>query len=119
MGMTEDLKPFADWEYELSYRMVTYWTNFAKSGNPNEPVQLSPSINWPQYDLTDQKYINFNKDMTEDSIQTHLFDRETNFWLKTVPEVMDIVSHDHDSSSPFVKKSDGSCDKTSGEFDGN
>ena len=30
--MVEDKQPFADWEFELSYRMVTYWTNFAKSG---------------------------------------------------------------------------------------
>ena len=27
-----EIKPFEDWEYDLSNRMVTYWTNFAKSG---------------------------------------------------------------------------------------
>ena len=27
-----EIKPTEDWEFELSYSMITYWTNFAKTG---------------------------------------------------------------------------------------
>ncbi|MBQ0056553.1 MAG: carboxylesterase family protein [Bacteroidales bacterium] len=30
-------RPFSEADYELSSRMVTYWTNFAKYGDPNTP----------------------------------------------------------------------------------
>lgn len=32
-------RPFTEADYELSERMVDYWTNFAKYGNPNNPDQ--------------------------------------------------------------------------------
>ncbi|ELR21527.1 cholinesterase [Acanthamoeba castellanii str. Neff] len=44
------VKPFFNFsagEADLSRRMVSYWTNFAKSGNPNAPVAVQPS--WPLY----------------------------------------------------------------------
>ncbi len=37
-------------EEKLSDSMVLYWTNFAKSGNPNSPLDVQPY--WPQYNAT-------------------------------------------------------------------
>jgi para-nitrobenzyl esterase len=31
-------RPFVEADYDLSRRMVGYWTNFMKTGNPNAPT---------------------------------------------------------------------------------
>lgn len=51
---TLDSRPGAHWQpadYALSTLMQTYWTNFAKYGNPNGRAASIPS--WPQYDAAD------------------------------------------------------------------
>ena len=52
---TLDSRPGAHWQpadYQLSNLMQTYWTNFARTGNPNGPD--APDVpNWPQYDASD------------------------------------------------------------------
>ena len=79
--------------------------------NPNEPVEVPAQ--WPRYEPVDQQYVVLDRDMSEKSIGNHLYAREANMWLETIPEVTKAMggSHDHDSSSPFVKIStlDGSC----------
>merc|ERR1711963_348259 len=32
-------------EWPLSKAIMTYWTNFAKTGNPNQPI--TPAVLWP------------------------------------------------------------------------
>ncbi|XP_067653576.1 cholinesterase-like [Haliotis asinina] len=48
LGCTEE-------EMELSRAIMTYWTNFAKSGDPNAPVPVK--VNWPASDNTDLSYM--------------------------------------------------------------
>ncbi|XP_067653157.1 cholinesterase-like [Haliotis asinina] len=48
LGCTEE-------EMELSRTIMMYWTNFAKSGNPNAPVPVK--VNWPASDNTDIPYM--------------------------------------------------------------
>jgi para-nitrobenzyl esterase len=47
---------FADADRRLSATMQAYWTNFAKTGNPNGPDLPS----WPSYDGKDRKYLVFS-----------------------------------------------------------
>ncbi|XP_046350410.2 cholinesterase 1-like [Haliotis rufescens] len=42
-------------EVELSRTIMTYWTNFAKSGDPNAPVPVK--VDWPASDNTDLTYM--------------------------------------------------------------
>jgi para-nitrobenzyl esterase len=52
---TLDSRPGAHWEpadYQLSNLMQTYWTNFAKTGNPNG-LAAAEAPNWPQYNSGD------------------------------------------------------------------
>ncbi|XP_067653426.1 acetylcholinesterase-like [Haliotis asinina] len=48
LGCTEE-------EVELSRTIMTYWTNFAKSGDPNAPVPVM--VKWPVSDNTDLSYM--------------------------------------------------------------
>ncbi|XP_067653918.1 cholinesterase-like [Haliotis asinina] len=48
LGCTEE-------EAELSRTIMTYWTNFAKSGDPNAPVPVM--VKWPISDNTDLSYM--------------------------------------------------------------
>jgi len=48
-------------EYEaLSRRMMTAWTNFAKTGNPNKPVALDIAEEWPQFTNEEAKFMELN-----------------------------------------------------------
>ena len=52
---TLDSRPGAHWEpadYQISNLMQTYWTNFARTGNPNGS-DTSQVPNWPQYNAGD------------------------------------------------------------------
>uniref|UniRef100_H2YX76 Carboxylesterase type B domain-containing protein n=1 Tax=Ciona savignyi TaxID=51511 RepID=H2YX76_CIOSA len=48
---------FSYGEEEMSKKMMTYFTNFAKSGNPNMPVKLE--LEWPLYDTKSKQHIEF------------------------------------------------------------
>lgn len=66
-------------EYELSQTMVTYWTNFAKYGDPNgdgsSKMKSSSSrttlMQWPQWDVNTRQIMVLNTTMEIDS-QTSL-----------------------------------------------
>ena len=43
-------RPFVGWHYDLSRRMVAYWTNFAATGDPNGPdADGTPLPEWTRY----------------------------------------------------------------------
>ncbi|XP_064648802.1 cocaine esterase-like [Lineus longissimus] len=45
-------------EKKLSDVMIKYWTNFARSGNPNIPAAVPHQ--WPKYKVDQKKFIEFN-----------------------------------------------------------
>ncbi|XP_067946486.1 carboxylesterase 3B-like [Watersipora subatra] len=48
---TAEDKPLAD-------TMMTMWTNFAKTGNPNRPVSLPSSVpEWPEFDSVSNQFM--------------------------------------------------------------
>ncbi|KAK3699984.1 hypothetical protein RRG08_012189, partial [Elysia crispata] len=53
---------FTEQEKDLSRRMMTYWTNFAKSGDPNRgsPEAQTTLNEWPIYDDLEKKFINLS-----------------------------------------------------------
>jgi carboxylesterase type B len=63
-------------EIELSHQMIRYWTNFAKTGNPNDPNNLS--LHWPLYEETNKSYINFHAQ--EIRIENHFLEERFQFW---------------------------------------
>lgn len=71
----------------LSEQMMTYWTNFAKTGNPNLPVPEKSSqphvpTFWPAYNHEDEAFIIFDRGMGDNSTGNHIFQERIAFWEK-------------------------------------
>jgi para-nitrobenzyl esterase len=59
-------RPWLKEDHELALSMSTYWTNFAKTGNPNNAGLVA----WPSYSITDKKIIHFDKKIMVDKLAT-------------------------------------------------
>nr|XP_039269975.1 uncharacterized protein LOC120344729 [Styela clava] len=57
---------FNDTDRKLSLAMMTYWTNFAWSGDPSYPNQADIPIEWPEYTLDSKYTIWLNTSMFQD-----------------------------------------------------
>ncbi|CAF1671213.1 unnamed protein product, partial [Adineta ricciae] len=68
-------------EIALSLQMIRYWTNFAKTGNPNSPNNVS--LYWPSYETTNKSYINFH--VKETRIENQYLEERFRYW--------DMISH--------------------------
>ncbi|XP_060067070.1 acetylcholinesterase-like [Ylistrum balloti] len=67
----------------LSKTMLKYWTNFAKTGDPNSndvPV-------WSGYDAVQQGYVDLNTTIT---LGQHLYRDSTSLWLQRLPKLVHI-----------------------------
>ena len=56
---------YNDDDYALSEKMQTYWTNFAKTGDPNKGSEASDLDlpNWPQWNSAEDKLLELNDDI--------------------------------------------------------
>ena len=67
---------FTDAGRRVSESMATYWTNFAKSEDPNQP--MNASISWPKLISSgNEQYMYFQDPLR---IQENYLDDECNFW---------------------------------------
>ncbi|XP_071527711.1 neuroligin-2-like isoform X3 [Panulirus ornatus] len=81
-------------EVKLSEAMLTYWTNFARTGNPNEPANQTPdrgseknrfrTLEWPAYDSMHRKYIDID---VKPRVKDHYRSHQLSFWLQLVPQL--------------------------------
>ncbi|XP_013397406.1 carboxylesterase 5A [Lingula anatina] len=74
---------FTEYEKDLCDKMVTYWTNFAKTGDPNRPIPLT--VEWKQYTKSDKHYIEFGDDIVS---KMNLNPKRMELWLKTIPQIL-------------------------------
>ena len=83
------------------------------SRNPNKPRPVQ--MFWPSYTKDAQQYLHISRDMTSDSVRSHIFTRELNFWKKVVPAVKRAVDDlRKDDQSATVTKGSGYCEKDGG-----
>ncbi|XP_030571976.1 neuroligin-3 [Drosophila novamexicana] len=83
-------------EMALSEAVMIYWTNFARTGNPNEhhrqdsvlPVSKERnrfrSITWENYDPLHQKYLEIGM---KPRIKNHFRAHQLSIWLRLIPEL--------------------------------
>ncbi|KAM3660256.1 bile salt-activated lipase-like [Ammospiza maritima maritima] len=76
----------------LSKAMIAYWTNFARSGDPNIGHSDVP-VSWPAYTDKSKYYLDINHKMNKDSVKQNLRSRFVTFWNSVylkLPQVADI-----------------------------
>ncbi|XP_041481954.1 cholinesterase 1-like [Lytechinus variegatus] len=71
-----------DAEKFMSIEFVRYWTNFVKSGNPNEPISSSKYPEWPRYTMPEQEYKKLSLNMTNGRAMRA---SSCSFWLNYMP----------------------------------
>ncbi|XP_017281831.1 neuroligin 4 X-linked a [Kryptolebias marmoratus] len=82
----------------LSAVVMTYWTNFAKTGDPNQPVpqdtkfiHTKPNrfeeVAWTKYNPKDQLYLHIG---LKPRVRDHYRATKVAFWLELVPHLHDI-----------------------------
>ena len=65
-------------EYWLGSALVTYWANFATSGDPNKPV--APPVQWPAYTRDSNASLIFGQDKDDLSVTNNLKRTRCDFW---------------------------------------
>ncbi|XP_013915092.1 PREDICTED: bile salt-activated lipase [Thamnophis sirtalis] len=63
----------------LSKAMIAYWTNFARTGDPNRGESEVP-IAWVPYDKENSFYLDINHDINYNSVKQGLRDVYVKFW---------------------------------------
>ncbi|XP_077326629.1 acetylcholinesterase isoform X1 [Lithobates pipiens] len=75
-------------EADLSRRMMKYWANFARTGDPNDDARQS---RWPIYTVTEQKYLPLNNKPLQNlqgiRVQT------CTFWNRFLPKLLNITDN--------------------------
>ncbi|XP_071033569.1 neuroligin-4, X-linked-like isoform X2 [Parasteatoda tepidariorum] len=83
-------------EYSLTKAVMTYWANFAKTGDPNavfleedEETDERDSgrysgVNWPPYDRLHQRYILMG---LKSKVKDHYHSHRLSFWLHLIPSL--------------------------------
>ncbi|KAM4719179.1 uncharacterized protein FYW61_015025 [Anableps anableps] len=71
---------------DLSGYMIAYWTNFAKTGDPNIG-DLSVPATWPTFTSTGHKFLEINSKMDASYVRQKLRMRYVNFWTSVLPNL--------------------------------
>ncbi|XP_013381864.1 fatty acyl-CoA hydrolase precursor, medium chain-like [Lingula anatina] len=74
---------FTDDEKQLTKMLITYWSNFAKTGNPNMPEPV-PAI-WEEFTMNKEHYLEFGDVVVE---KRSVIPKRVKFWMKTIPKIL-------------------------------
>ncbi|XP_051533037.1 bile salt-activated lipase-like [Myxocyprinus asiaticus] len=64
---------------DVSKYMIAYWTNFARTGDPNKGESNVP-VAWPQFTSTGHQFLEINHKMNKDSVKQMLRTRFVYYW---------------------------------------
>ncbi|XP_034752627.1 bile salt-activated lipase-like isoform X1 [Etheostoma cragini] len=79
-------KAYGDRQRDLSGYIIAYWTNFARTGNPNIG-NLKVPVTWPQFTSTGQQFLDINAKMNASSVGQELRQRFVHLWTSTLPSL--------------------------------
>ncbi|KAK4811583.1 hypothetical protein QYF61_016890 [Mycteria americana] len=76
----------------VSGAMIAYWTNFARTGDPNKGNSEVP-VNWPLYTREEGYYLEINNKINQNSVKQNLKAQYVTFWNSdylSLPQVANI-----------------------------
>ncbi|KAK0142537.1 Bile salt-activated lipase [Merluccius polli] len=79
-------KAYGDAQKDLSGFLISFWTNFARTGDPNVGKSKVP-VTWPRFTSTDQKYLEINSKMDRTYVGQKMRTRFVHFWTDTLPSL--------------------------------
>uniref|UniRef100_A0A3B4XPL9 Carboxylic ester hydrolase n=1 Tax=Seriola lalandi dorsalis TaxID=1841481 RepID=A0A3B4XPL9_SERLL len=79
-------KAYGDRHRDLSGYMIAYWTNFARTGDPNRG-NLKVPVAWPEFTSAGEQFLDINAKMNESSIGQELRSRFVRLWLSILPSL--------------------------------
>ncbi|XP_033981546.1 carboxyl ester lipase, tandem duplicate 2 [Trematomus bernacchii] len=71
---------------DVSGYIIAYWTNFAKTGDPNKGGQRVPTP-WPQFTSTGHQYVEIHHDMNKAYVREKMRMRHVHFWTSVLPNL--------------------------------
>uniref|UniRef100_A0A6I8MZ42 Carboxylic ester hydrolase n=1 Tax=Ornithorhynchus anatinus TaxID=9258 RepID=A0A6I8MZ42_ORNAN len=75
----------------VSKNMIAYWTNFARSGDPNEGHSAVPT-KWAAYTDENGNYLEITKNINTNSLKQHLRSNFMTFWSQTFLNLTSVVT---------------------------
>ncbi|KAK3101784.1 hypothetical protein FSP39_006307 [Pinctada imbricata] len=83
----------SDEDITLATQMMKYWTNFARTGNPNLPKSEDLPV-WPQFDGQSRLYMELDSPV---QAKHGLVSEDVKFWTETVPTLLKSENHSHNT----------------------
>ncbi|XP_074546577.1 bile salt-activated lipase-like [Halichoeres trimaculatus] len=79
-------KAYGDRHRDLSTFMIAYWTNFARTGNPNYG-NLKVPVFWPEFTSSGKQFMEINAKMNEGSVGQEMRLRFVRLWTSILPSL--------------------------------
>uniref|UniRef100_A0A3Q3WKQ6 Carboxylic ester hydrolase n=1 Tax=Mola mola TaxID=94237 RepID=A0A3Q3WKQ6_MOLML len=79
-------RAYGDRHKDLSGYMIAYWTNFARTGNPNNG-NLKVPVTWPEFTTSGQQFLNISAKMNKSSIGQEMRLCFIQLWTRTLPSL--------------------------------
>ncbi|XP_074546540.1 bile salt-activated lipase-like [Halichoeres trimaculatus] len=74
---------------DVSRYMINYWTNFAKTGDPNKGESVPAT--WPEFTSSGHKYLEINSKMDKNYVREELRLPFLRFWGSALPKLSKIL----------------------------
>uniref|UniRef100_A0A3Q3IXC5 Carboxylic ester hydrolase n=1 Tax=Monopterus albus TaxID=43700 RepID=A0A3Q3IXC5_MONAL len=76
---------------DVSGYMIAYWTNFARTGDPNKGESSVP-VTWQRFTSSEHQYLEINSNMDKNYASERLRLRYVHFWTSVLPSLPTVVS---------------------------
>ncbi|CAJ1070932.1 bile salt-activated lipase-like [Xyrichtys novacula] len=75
---------------DVSGYMINYWTNFAKTGDPNKGERVP--VTWPEFTSSGHPFLEINSKMNKEYVRYQLRLSFVQFWTSVLPKLAGIIT---------------------------
>ncbi|XP_036185130.1 LOW QUALITY PROTEIN: bile salt-activated lipase-like [Myotis myotis] len=100
----------------VSQAMIAYWTNFARTGDPNQGHMAVPT-QWEPYTQENGNYLEINNKMDGQSMKQHLRSSYLQYWTQTY-QALPTVNEDEAGPVPALDDAEASPEPPTGDSEG-